>query len=78
MPVKSFLAFPQKDKFQVMLEKIGELSSIEAFPAENREVAVVVLETDDEKAEKLWREKLESITEIQCLALVFGHSGISV
>lgn len=78
MPVKSYLAFSRKDKFQDMLEKIDELSFIEAFPAENREVAVVVLETEDENAEKLCRERLEAIPEIQCLALVFGHSGISV
>lgn len=74
MPIKSWLAFAQENQFKGMIQKISNIDYIEVVPAKNHDLAVVVLETPDEETDKRCWNQLESIQEISCLAMVFGHA----
>lgn len=78
MPVKSFLAMPKEGRFQPMLQALAELPEIEVVAAENRELAVVAWEVENEEEDRRINEAIEAVDDLQCLALVFGHTGICV
>lgn len=78
MPVKSYLAFSEEKTFWAMLRKMSAIECVEVVPSENRNVAVVMWETADEETDKACWQKVSAIEEVQCLALVFGHSGVAV
>ena len=42
------------------------------MPAENRELLLLITETNDETEETKLQNSLKKINEIQCLALTFG------
>jgi len=77
MPVQSFLAFSQPQQFESMLLKLQAIEGAEVFPADNREVAILVWDSDLAAPGQKGPVEPDSIEEMQCLAMVFGHSSIA-
>ncbi len=74
MPIKSYLAFAQANRFSQMVTDLASCGNVTVVPAENREVAIVVTESPNPSDEKALKEKLDQVPDLQCLTLVFGHA----
>ncbi|MFT7611250.1 MAG: nitrate reductase NapAB chaperone NapD [Parvicellaceae bacterium] len=72
MPIKSYLAHPQDGKKEALVLALSSFTECDVFPAENREILIVVTETKNKEAEKKLKEKLESINSLKLLAMVSG------
>ena len=72
MPICSYLVYPVKGKFRTLKRKLLSLPGCEVLPAENRDVLVLVTETNGEAEEAKLQQSLKKIKELQCLALTFG------
>ncbi|CAM2007086.1 hypothetical protein [Acanthopleuribacter pedis] len=74
MPVKSYLAFSHEGRYPHMIARLEQCDGVSVYPAENRNVAVVVTSSDDESSEQRVKSALEAIVDIHCLTLVFGYA----
>ena len=72
MPIKSYLAHPHEHKKGELLLALSKLKHCEAIPAENKDVIVLVTDTENELEEQKLKEKLEAITSLRSVALVSG------
>lgn len=74
MPIKSYLAHPHEGKKEELINAISTIAECEVIPAENKDVLVVVTETDSKIQEENLKEKLEAITSLKLLAMVSGFN----
>ncbi|MDC1162433.1 hypothetical protein OAT18_03215 [Tenacibaculum sp.] len=74
MPIKSYLAHPHDGKKAELINAIASIEQCEVIPAENKEILVVVTETENKAEEEKLREKLETITSLKLLAMVSGFN----
>lgn len=74
MPIKSYLAHPYDGKKQELINAISTLTQCEIFPAANKELLVLVTDTEDENQETILKEKLEAIASLKLLAMVSGFN----
>lgn len=72
MPVKSYLAHPLKGKKQQLVESISAIDGCEVIPAENKDVLIVVTDTETRNQDEILKEKIEAIDSLKLLALVSG------
>lgn len=75
MPIKSYLAFAQKGRLPHMIAQLKECREVAVYPADNRDVAVLVTSCEDEGSEQRLKDELNRIPDLHCLTLVFGHTG---
>ena len=74
MPIKSYLAHPHEGKKEELLRAISELQECEVLPAENKEVLILVTETENKEDEEILQQKLEAISSLKLLAMVSGFN----
>lgn len=74
MPIKSYLAHPEEGKKEELIKAISQIEQCEVIPAENKNVLVVITETENDTQENKLKEKLESIQSLKLLALVSGFN----
>ena len=74
MPVKSYIAYPKTGKKETLKQSLDRIVGIEVTPAENKELLIVVSDSENEEASKELEEQLESIESLEHLALVAGFS----
>ncbi|MGG8494969.1 hypothetical protein ACQY1Q_01015 [Tenacibaculum sp. TC6] len=74
MPIKSYLAHPHEGKKEELLRAISELHECEVLPAENKEVLILVTETENKEDEEILQQKLEAISSLKLLAMVSGFN----
>ncbi|MFS4491648.1 hypothetical protein [Maribacter sp. 2308TA10-17] len=72
MPIKSYLVHPQEGKKMELANVLSEIEQCEVLPAENKDVLILVTETDSKQEEEVLKEKLDSINEVKLMALVSG------
>ena len=72
MPIKSYLAFPQKGKLTELADALSRTPGCEVTPAENQELVVLVTDTANEVEEKALEQRLHAIDALLSLALVSG------
>lgn len=72
MPVKSYLAHPLEGKKQQLVEAISAINGCEVIPAENKNLLIVVTETETRNQDEILKEKIEAIDSLKLLALVSG------
>ena len=72
MPIKSYLAYPAKDRRDELAEVIRALPGCHVIPAVNRDLLVVVTDTPDEAADQVLQDALSRVESLQGLALVAG------
>jgi len=74
MPIKSYLAHSLEGRKQELIKAISAIEQCEVIPAENKEVVIVVTETNSKKEEELLKEQLEAATGLKLLAMVSGFN----
>ncbi|WP_282135699.1 hypothetical protein [Seonamhaeicola maritimus] len=72
MPIKSYLAHPHDGKKEVLIQAISQLSNCDVIPAENKDLLIVVTDTNDKIEDEQLKEKLEAIESLKLLAMVSG------
>ena len=72
MPICSYLLTPRQGKLNVVMEALTHLPEVEVYPAEDRELLVIVTETVSQEQEDNLNERMNAIDGIDCLALSFG------
>jgi nitrate reductase NapAB chaperone NapD len=73
MPVKSYLVFPKNGEAAQVIEKLERLRC-EVLPADNREVIVLVTDSDSEKEDEQFLEALKEDENIQHISLIAGFN----
>lgn len=74
MPIKSYLAHPYEGKKEELQQAISLLNGCEIIPAENKNVLVVLTETQNDIEDKNLKESIETIESLKLLALVSGFN----
>ncbi|REH43365.1 hypothetical protein C7448_1147 [Tenacibaculum gallaicum] len=74
MPIKSYLAHPHDGKKDELIKALSTLNECEVIPAENKDVLVVVTETETKIEEENLKQKLETISSLKLLSMVSGFN----
>ncbi|UTW63918.1 hypothetical protein KFE98_07210 [bacterium SCSIO 12741] len=74
MPVKSYLAIPAAGGKDKLLQELNNMKECDASPADNKDVVVLLTETENETEEKALQQKLEEMDSIKLLTLVSAFS----
>ncbi len=74
MPIKSYLAHPHNGKKDELIEALSSIDQCEVVAAQNKNVLVLVTETEDTTEEAILKEKLETINSLKLLAMVSGFN----
>lgn len=72
MPIKSYILIPQPDALPSLVEEVSQLQGCSVHPAENKEVLVLVTDTEDEEKDKVLVGQIEACKHLQHLSLVSG------
>jgi nitrate reductase NapAB chaperone NapD len=72
MPIKSYLAHPHDGKKEELLQALSSLSNCEVIPAENKELLIVVTDTNNKLEDENLKEKIDAIESLKLLAMVSG------
>ena len=73
MPIMSYLAYPKAGKGRILAKQLQSLPACEVLPSSNHDLLILVTDTEDELAEKGLQQALDSLEDLECLAMVFGH-----
>ncbi len=74
MPIFSYLAYPEKDKKQQLIDDLSCENFCEIKIAENEEVLILVTDTPDEEANKALHDRIKELDSLQSLSMTFGHT----
>ncbi|WP_152285993.1 hypothetical protein [Flavicella marina] len=74
MPIKSYLAHPYQGQKMELYNTLSQLEGCEVIPAENKDVLILVTDTETSKQEDALQEKLNMIKSIKLLAMVAGFN----
>lgn len=74
MIVKSYLVFPVEGQMVELISALEAMPECEVTKATNRNLVVLVTETDSEAAEKELEAALNEIPFLHALTLVSGHN----
>ena len=74
MPIKSYLAHPQQGKKMELLQTLAAMDYCEVIPAENKDLLILVTDTESNNQEDDLQDKLNTIKSIKLLALVSGFN----
>jgi nitrate reductase NapAB chaperone NapD len=74
MPIKSYLAHPQAGKKNDLIKDLLAIAHCEVIPAQNKDLIVLITDTESESDEDIIKQKLESIHSLKLLALVSGFN----
>ncbi|WP_024768144.1 MULTISPECIES: hypothetical protein [Aquimarina] len=74
MPIKSYLAHPKKGEKNELINALSSLEHCEVMPANNKDVLILITETENENEEAILKEKLDTIESLKLLAMVSGFN----
>ena len=73
MPIKSYIAFPNNEKKDLLLSQLAEISGCQAIAADNSDLTIVLTETTNIDEDKKLEKKLNALSALQHMTLVYGH-----
>ncbi len=72
MPIKSYLAHPHDGKKADLIIAISNMANCDVIPAENKNLLIVVTDTDNLIEDEQLKESIEALASLKLLALVSG------
>jgi len=72
MPIKSYLAHPHDGKYSELLSELSNIAACDIIPSENKEIAIVVTDTNSDLEDKNMQIEINSIKSLKMLSLVSG------
>jgi len=74
MPIKSYLAHPHKGKKKELIQTISAIKQCEVIPSKNKEVLIIITDTETKVEDDEIRKKLENIETLNLLTMVSGFN----
>ncbi|GAA3629803.1 hypothetical protein [Flavivirga jejuensis] len=74
MPIKSYLAHPQEGQKEVLMEALSKIDNCEVIPAENKNLLIVVTDTESQTDDEKVKGSIEAIESLKLLAMVSGFN----
>lgn len=74
MPIISYLAHPHEGKKVELLEALSIMNQCEVIPAENKDLLIVVTETETDDDQQSLKERIEAVESLKLLAMVSGFN----
>lgn len=74
MPIKSYLAHPHDGKKDKLTEALKALENCDVIPAENKDLLIIVTDTNTGEQDDQLKEQIESIDSLKLLAMVSGFN----
>lgn len=78
MPIISYLAHPHEGKKEELIKTLNSLQECEVIPAENKDLLILVTETENKAEEDKLKQKLETIDSLKLLSMVSGYNTNSI
>jgi nitrate reductase NapAB chaperone NapD len=72
MTVQSYLVYPEAGHLEAVLRSLAETPSCEVMQSENRDLLILITESDSAEAQRTLEARIEGLPGIECLALVSG------
>ena len=72
MPLKSYLAHPEEGKKEDLVLELSLIKGCEVVAAKNKELIILVTETEDKDAEEILKNQLERVENLKLLSMVSG------
>lgn len=72
MPIKSYILIPNQNELALLTEELSVLKECNVHPAENKEVLVLVTDTENEEKDKTLLSQIENSKHLQHMSLVSG------
>ncbi|MCF6247922.1 MAG: chaperone NapD [Desulfobacula sp.] len=73
MPIFSFLAYPEANMKEQLIQDISQMQYCEVKVSENEDVLIVLTDTPDEETNKELTNTIKELDSIQSLSMTFGH-----
>ena len=73
MPICSYVVVPMPGTAQSTQAALSEIQGCQVVPAENRDVLLLVTETDSSEEDRVLRNRLYDVPGIQALLMTFGE-----
>ncbi|GAB1308628.1 hypothetical protein KH5_13110 [Urechidicola sp. KH5] len=77
MPIKSYLAHPYNGKKEELAYALAAIEYCEIIPAKNKEVLILITDTNSEEEEDHLQSSLQKIDSLKLLAMVSGFNSPS-
>lgn len=74
MSIKSYLVHPHDGKKSELIHTLTSMENCEVIPAENKNLLILVTETNDKLEEEQLKEKLDAIESLKLMAMVSGFN----
>lgn len=74
MPIKSYLAHPHLGKKMEVMQTLASIDYCEVIAAENKDLLILITDTNNNEQEDDLRNRLESVDSIKLLAMVSGFN----
>lgn len=73
MPICSYVVFPEPGRRDELAGRLGAVPGCSVEPASNRDLMLLVTETDGPDEERRLLARLNGVDAIQCMVLAFGE-----
>lgn len=74
MPIKSFIVFPSPGQKEPLQETLSKITGCSIVPSENKEVFVLVTDTQTEKEEETLLTHINELEAVDQLSMVAGYN----
>lgn len=74
MPIFSFLAYPEKNMKDQLIQDLSNFEFCEVKPSDNQDVLILLTDTPDEETGKSLIETIRGLDSLQSLSMTFGHT----
>ncbi len=76
MPIFSFLAYPEKNMKDKLVQDLFHMDYCEVKPSENQDVLILLTDTPDEETHKRLIDTIKELKSLQALSMTFGHTDL--
>jgi nitrate reductase NapAB chaperone NapD len=74
MPIFSFLAYPEKNMKDTLINDLSAMQYCEIKPSDNKDVLILLTDTPDEETNKKLIDSIKELDSLQSLNMTFGHT----
>ncbi|MCP4718963.1 MAG: hypothetical protein GY860_05855 [Desulfobacteraceae bacterium] len=76
MPIFSFLAYPEKNMKDQLVQDLSHMDHCEVKTSENQDVLILLTDTPDEETNKCLIDTIKELKSLQALSMTFGHTDL--
>jgi nitrate reductase NapAB chaperone NapD len=74
MPVLSYIALPKTGEKNELLKALNSMQFCDAFPADNKDILILVTDTPDKSTDKELHAQLKNLPTLESLSMTFGYN----